>query len=104
MECTRVGVVDDDVQPLPALDGVLDHAAHTISSADIDVQRLGCAAGSADRLDVLARRVILDVGDQDACAVFGQAARGRAADAHCAARDDSNPTFETWQGWYPFRA
>src|SRR5579859_4617543 len=97
----RVSVADDDVQAAPQFDGALDHAADAIVRTDVDVQRLGSAARRANGLNIKRSCLILDVSNEHARTVPGQAPRRGAADTHCTASNDCYLACEIWQRWNP---
>ena len=101
VHATRVGIVDDDVQPTPEIDGTLDHAADPVRGADVDEQRLSRSTRLADRLHVADGRLFLYVGNEHVSAIFGEASGGCSTDTHCAAGNDGYLTCESWQRWYP---
>ena len=98
---TRVGIVDDNVQATPEIDGTLDHAADPVRGADVDEQRLSRSTRLADRLHVADGRLFLYVGNEHVSAIFGEASGGCSTDTHCAAGNDGYLTCESWQRWYP---
>ena len=92
------GVVDEGVDAAEAIEGGLDHVFAAGHGADVGVDVGRAAAGGSDfGFDLLAA-VVVEVGEDDGHAVFGEGDGGVAADALGGAGDDGDAVFELVEG------
>jgi hypothetical protein len=83
------GIIDGDVEPAEAGDGVIDQAAHILFVAHVGLDEGGLRA---ERMELGFQRLAFGLaaaGGDDGCAVLGEGQRGGAADAgQCAGDQD----------------
>ena len=72
-----------------------------LALGDVERETLGLAAGIADFLRRLGRRLLVDVEQHDLRALAGIAGRDRAPDAGACAGDDGDVVLEKGHGWFP---
>ena len=95
------GIVDED-RDLPDLVGdLLRHRDAVFAVGDVEREAFGLAAGVADFLRGLRRRLLVPVEQHDARALAGIAERDRAPDAGACAGDDGDLILEKGHGAFP---
>ena len=99
-----VGVVDDDVEAAPTINGGLDHGLDLVELTDVGGAGGGDAAGVLNPGRALLGALGVDVGDEDGGAFGCEAFGDGAADAGGAAGDEPLPGLridELQLPWFP---
>lgn len=95
----ETGIVDDDVELAPLVDGSFDYALTEVLVHDVAGERDGRSANFSDLRGDIVGLFGVEIGDNDVSTVAGEELGGGFTDTLTGASDDSDLTLEERSGW-----